>query len=127
MFVAAEPQVLIIKDPKRDVESLLFHNHLLVKRVIDLCTKIWHNLGEFEAAAQLSGDIVKLLPEAALIDYVLKTEQLLTLGEFAAIFNSIPPFDYYDERVWPIPADYTPDNVYDWGKYDINLIFGRQT
>lgn len=74
----------------------------------------------------LGDDVVKVLPEVALIEYVLNIEQLLTINEFGELFDFIPQFQYYDELVWPVPFDFTPDNVYDWGRYDINLIFGRQ-
>lgn len=67
----------------------------------------------------------ELLPEAALIEYALAAEHLLTLDEFVALFERRPEFQYYSERVWPIPYDFTPKDVYVWGKYDINLIFGK--
>lgn len=125
IFAISEPKVLIIKNPGRTFESLQYYNQMLIKRVMSVCEKISAAEMPFEPK-NLLDDVVKVLPEVALIEYVLNIEQLLTVSEFGELFDFIPQFQYYDELVWPIPFDYTPDNVYDWGRYDINLIFGRQ-
>lgn len=125
MIYYAEPQVLIIKSAQRDFESLQFNNNLLIKRVHDACTFIAEYPDDCEGI-HLTGEINKLLPEVSLIEYVLQTEQLMAFHEFESLYGLIPTYEYYDEGVWPVPSDFTPENVYDWGLYDINLIFGRQ-
>lgn len=125
IFAISEPKVLIIKNPERNFDSLQYYNQMIIKRVMSVCEMIFTAEHPFDPN-NLGDDIVKLLPEVALIEYVLNIEQLLTITEFGELFDFIPQFEYYDELVWPIPFDYTPDNVYDWGRYDINLIFGRQ-
>lgn len=125
IFAISEPNVLIIKNPARDFDSLQYHNQMVIKKVMSVCEKISKEEQPLDPN-NLTDEVVKLLPEAALIEYVLNIEQLLTINEFGALFDFIPQFQYYNEMVWPIPFDYTPDNVYDWGRYDINLIFGRQ-
>lgn len=125
IFATSEPNVLIIKNPERNFESLQYYNQMLIKRVMYVCEKI-STAEQPVDPSNLGDDMVKLLPEVALIEYVLNIEQLLTIIEFGELFDFIPQFQYYEELVWPIPFDYTPNNVYDWGRYDINLIFGRQ-
>lgn len=103
---------------------------MVIKKVYNICTKINENSDKSSGSNQkhllAPAQYSKLLPEAALIDYVLKTEQNFHIQDFANRFELVPEFEHYDEQVWPIPYDFTPNNVYDWGRYDINLVFGKQ-
>lgn len=126
----SEPSVLILKNSGRDYDQLQSYNRLLIKKVTTICHQLAQNshddtIGSNQKKLLLALEYSKLLPESALIDYVLKTEQNITVQDFARLFENIPAFVHYDEQVWPIPYDFTPNNVYDWGRYDINLVFGK--
>lgn len=126
-----------MKNASRNIDQLNFHTILLIKKIMTACQLIAENeeikrqLTEDDEPPAVDDDtqmseLKKILPEVALIDYVLETEQLLTFDECIKIFEYIPEYVYYHDLVWPIPYDFTPDNVYDNGKYDINLIFGNK-
>lgn len=129
-----DPPVQIMKQVSRDPATLQQQTRRFLKKWLRACTLMAQdieaekmhrrtNAGEsFEASL----DYLKALPETSLVDYVLRNEMLLALGEFVANFERIPHFDYYNELVWPIPYDFTPKNVYDWDIYDVNMIFGKQ-
>lgn len=70
-------------------------------------------------------DFQQLLPKPSSIENVLHSKSLMTLNTFFHMFNLTSLFDHYDEKVWPIPNDLTPDFVYTNEKYDVNMIFGK--
>lgn len=63
------------------------------------------------------------LPDLALMERLLLAKETLGAREFVGMFKRIASEGNYGEQVWPMPFDFTPDNLYDWGRYDINLIF----
>lgn len=63
----------------------------------------------------------KILPSTEMIDQILQISSLQTIEEFADIYGCVPEFFDYETHVWPHPYDLLPDNVFDWGKFDVNL------
>lgn len=135
LYCIGDPPVVIMKSVGRDFDQQLYYVQLMVKRITTVCKVISQN--ERGIAAQKDEedddafpfepvDVQKLLPEVSLLDYVLQIDHLMTIDKFFSLFESVPAFEHYDEKVWPIPYDFTPNNIYDNGKYDINLIFGKQ-
>lgn len=115
-------------------DELLARSHqLLVHKILATCQAISEqqvgNEMEREAAAtsnvapELSPIYVGMLPAVPLIDCMLRCRYMLGLDEFVNMFERIPANECYGEQIWPIAHDFTPDNLYDWGRYDINLIF----
>lgn len=121
-----------MKNVSRDIDQLHYYAQLMVKRIMTVCEAIIHDdemsdqHNSEEDGAYEPVDFQKLLPEVSFIEYVLQIDQLMAMRLFLNLFEMVPPFEHYDEKVWPIPYDFTPNNVYDNGKYDINLIFGKQ-
>lgn len=125
-----------MKSVGRDFDQQLYHVQLLVKRMTTVCkviaendrgmTQPEHEEEDDDYVPFEPIDVQKILPEVSLLDYVLQVDHLMTMDTFFSLFESVPSFEHYDEKVWPIPYDFTPNNIYDNGKYDINLIFGRQ-
>lgn len=124
---------MIIKNVGRDFDQQLFQIQLLVKRITTVCKVIAQNdknakresyKNEDDEIPLKTIDIQKLLPEVSLMDYVLQLDQLMTVEHFCDLILYVPPFEHYDEKVWPIPFDFTPNNIYDNGKYDVNYMFG---
>lgn len=70
-------------------------------------------------------DIKSLLPKCHHIESVLKLDLLMTLETFFQIFNLNLSFEHYDEKVWPIPNDLSPEFVYTNERYDVNMIFDK--
>lgn len=136
LFCFGDPPVLIMKGVGRDFDHQLYYVQVMVKRITYVCKvmaqhdqvslQLQHENTEDDDEMPVETiDVQQLLPEVAILDYVLQIDHLMTLDTFLALFESIPAFDHYDEKVWPIPYDFTPNNIYDNGKYDINLIFGK--
>lgn len=70
-------------------------------------------------------DIESLLPKSAAIEVILRNDLLMTLEDFVRTFNLTSSFEPYDERVWPMPNNVSPDFVFTNEKYDVNMIFGK--
>lgn len=121
MYKFAEPSTLIDKTPS-DIDR---QTATIIKKVTNICVQLKNDDVSTLTTSTLHNDYKKCLPEAALIDSVLKSNQLQSVTEFANQFGQIPEFFHYNEYVWPIPYDFVPDNVFDWGKYDINLTFKK--
>lgn len=124
---------MIMKNVSRDIDQVYYYTKVLIYRLMTACRAICederrtieHQQNDEDEELPRE-DINKLLPELALIEYVFQIDLLMTFAFFAELFESIPTPSHYDNAVWPIPYDFTPDNVYDNGKYDINLTFGKQ-
>lgn len=122
-----------MKSVGRDFDQQLYQVQLLVKRITNIC-KVMSQNDSIDTERQQDDDEIslepidvnKLVPEISLLEYVLQINHLMTVENFFSLFDSVPAFEHYDEKVWPIPYDFTPNNIYDNGKYDINLIFGKQ-
>lgn len=71
----------------------------------------------------LTGLYIKILPEVEFINYILNVSTLYCLEDYKYTIGTIPDYKIYDDNVWPIPFDPTPNNTFDWGTYDINLTF----
>ncbi|XP_059614869.1 uncharacterized protein LOC132260639 [Phlebotomus argentipes] len=69
----------------------------------------------------------ELIPSAASMDAILAIGFLPTVTEYGTeIFGVIPPHYNHSELVWPVPYDFTPHNIFEAGKYDVNLTFGNE-
>lgn len=101
-----------LENTQQMVEILMF--------VCKIISQNEENLKHFKAEEE-PVNFLRMLPTVSLIDNVLKIDQLMTLDYFFSIFELTLSYEHYDEIVWPIPNDFTPDHVYDNGKYDINL------
>ncbi|XP_055608375.1 uncharacterized protein LOC129755762 [Uranotaenia lowii] len=64
-------------------------------------------------------------PDAVILDYILSLRCLFTIQEYGQFYGVLPDVSTFRERVWPIPQDFTPYDVFDEGKYQINLTFGN--
>ncbi|XP_053663124.1 uncharacterized protein LOC128712254 [Anopheles marshallii] len=63
-------------------------------------------------------------PDIAVLEYLLGLPCLFTVPEYAAFYGRLPDVTSFRDRVWPIPKDLTPYDVFETGKYDVNLTFG---
>ncbi|XP_053672707.1 uncharacterized protein LOC128723029 [Anopheles nili] len=63
-------------------------------------------------------------PDTALVEYLLTLPCLFTVQEYAAFYGRLPDVDGLRDRIWPIPKDLTPYDVFETGRYDVNLTFG---
>lgn len=60
------------------------------------------------------------------MDFILDSSGLQSIPEYSQMICEIPENSNYGESVWPVPFDFTPNNIFDWGPYDINLTFGNK-
>lgn len=101
-----------------------------MKTIGDLCNQL--NSEETESGSkaqtslQLGAKYEPFVPSIGLLDQILTIDLLQTVREFGSMYGTIPDFYSYNEHVWPIPQDMTPNHVFDWNKYDINLTFGTR-
>uniref|UniRef100_A0A182X756 BLUF domain-containing protein n=1 Tax=Anopheles quadriannulatus TaxID=34691 RepID=A0A182X756_ANOQN len=63
-------------------------------------------------------------PDIAVLEYLLGLKCLFTVPEYASFYGRLPDVSSFRDRVWPIPKDLTPYDVFEAGKYDVNLTFG---
>uniref|UniRef100_A0A182Q4H6 BLUF domain-containing protein n=1 Tax=Anopheles farauti TaxID=69004 RepID=A0A182Q4H6_9DIPT len=63
-------------------------------------------------------------PDIAVLEYLLGLTCLFTVPEYASFYGRLPDGSSFRDRVWPIPQDLTPYDVFETGKYDVNLTFG---
>lgn len=101
----------------------------LMKQINDLCLTISDDenkiSGKVPVNFKLDEKHTEFIPQIGLIDCVLNIDLLQSLGEFSKMYGNIPDHYNYNDHVWPIPQDLTPNHVYDWNKYDVNLTFGQ--
>lgn len=63
-------------------------------------------------------------PDAAVLNYLLSLNCLFTIQEYGQFYGVLPDVTSFRDRVWPMLQDYVPYDVFDSGKYQINLTFG---
>ncbi|XP_058122955.1 uncharacterized protein LOC131293944 [Anopheles ziemanni] len=63
-------------------------------------------------------------PDITVLEYLLGLDCLFTVPEYAAFYGKLPDVTSFRDRIWPIPKDLTPYDVFEAGKYDVNLTFG---
>ncbi|XP_061505167.1 uncharacterized protein LOC5666878 [Anopheles gambiae] len=63
-------------------------------------------------------------PDIAVLEYLLGLKCLFTVPEYASFYGRLPDVSSFRDLVWPIPKDLTPYDVFETGKYDVNLTFG---
>uniref|UniRef100_A0A182S5D4 BLUF domain-containing protein n=1 Tax=Anopheles funestus TaxID=62324 RepID=A0A182S5D4_ANOFN len=63
-------------------------------------------------------------PDIGVLEYLLGLKCLFTVPEYAMFYGKLPDVTSFRDRVWPIPKDLTPYDVFETGKYDVNLTFG---
>uniref|UniRef100_A0A182P5K8 BLUF domain-containing protein n=1 Tax=Anopheles epiroticus TaxID=199890 RepID=A0A182P5K8_9DIPT len=63
-------------------------------------------------------------PDIAVLEHLLGLKCLFTVPEYAAFYGRLPDVTSFRDVVWPIPKDLTPYDVFEAGKYDVNLTFG---
>lgn len=124
----AEPQNQFQKNVNRTYDQLLYHNKLFINKMRNICRYMMREVDDSDAESDIkqSDHFTKLLPELGLIEYILHIEQLLSIEEFANMCNHVPAYQYYNEQVFPIPYDYVPLNLFDSGRYDVNIVLGQQ-
>lgn len=122
IYKSAVAPVLIEEITERSMDNYEIQISTLIKKLTIICTKIKEdhdfNVPVLESAYKI------YLPATDLLDFILTIDHLISVNEFSDIFGTIPQYYHYDEQVWTIPYDFIPDNVYDWGEYDINYTFG---
>ena len=72
----------------------------------------------------LATEFEEYTPDEKLLDYVLGVDDLQTIQEFASMYGDCSSMLTFVDEKWPIAHDNMPSNVFDWGKYDVNLTFG---
>lgn len=72
----------------------------------------------------LDTEFEEYTPDEKLLDYVLDVGDLQTIQQFASMYGDCSSMIQFVDDKWPIAHDNMPSNVFDWGKYDVNLTFG---
>nr|CAI5823204.1 unnamed protein product [Callosobruchus analis] len=53
------------------------------------------------------------LPEIEMLDALIRSEYTVSLNEFYAKYMFVPQKDVYKDRVWPVPGDFIPFDVFE--------------
>lgn len=110
-------------DPLRNSANFL-------KIIYDLCKYI--NFDDLDDNSTISmlylpSTYNDLIPNEDSMNAILAIDFLPTVSEYGSeIFGVIPQHYHHSELVWPVPYDFTPHNIFDVGKYDVNLTFGNE-
>lgn len=99
--------------------------HVIVENIIEkmtsICLQIIENPSTIDDTSHITSNYMDMLPQTELIGKILEMSSLQSISEFANIYCCVPEFFDYETNVWPHPYDFLPDNVFDWGKFDVNL------
>lgn len=109
-----------------NADKKLFRCQSFIIKVYDLCKKVreeeMDDSGGFKSS-YLSADYRRITPDSVALDAILGFDELQTIHEYKEVISAAPSYESPAETVWPIPHDYMPNTVFDWGEYDINLNF----
>lgn len=115
----------VYADPPKKFSSENMADHELIENIVEkmtnICLQIIEDPSTIDDTSHIKLDDMEMLPQTELIDKILKIPSLQTISEFADIYCYVPEFFDYETNVWPHPYDFLPDNVFDWGKFDVNL------
>lgn len=64
------------------------------------------NIGTFKEPYKVT------LPEVEILEYILANDFFQTLKEYHGIFGEVPQRDIYKDKVWPVPSDLVPYDVF---------------
>ena len=82
--------------------------------------------GQAFKSIYLPSEVEEQTPDVELMDFILNMDQFQTIQEFADVFGNSESMLTFVDDCWPIQHDNLPNNVFQWGKYDVNLTFGDQ-
>ncbi|XP_060527577.1 uncharacterized protein LOC132702803 isoform X2 [Cylas formicarius] len=66
------------------------------------------------------------LPEYELLEFVIKTDFTMRLQDYYNVYGVVPMRDIYKDRVWPVPHDFIPYDVFE-KPYDCITEFPKET
>ncbi|XP_055534691.1 uncharacterized protein LOC129724093 [Wyeomyia smithii] len=117
------PAVIDAKDPNVVQNTI---NAFMVK-VYTLCKMVRsEELDERSAfkSLYLDENYEEHTPDAVVLEYILGLNCLFNIQEYGQFYGVLPDVTTFRDKVWPIPDDMTPYDVFDSGKYQVNLTFG---
>ncbi len=118
MFYAyATPNEKFVTNDMEDHEII----ESFIKKLTHICLEIAENPSTIDDMSHIQLKDMEMMPQVDLIEKILKITALQSIAEFADIYCCVPEFFDYETNVWPHPYDFLPDNVFDWGKFDVNL------
>lgn len=112
-------------DPTADTERNISN---FLKKMYYLFKKIKEEEADEDTTFKsfyLTSDLEEWTPDEQLMEAVLDVEGLQTIQEFASIYGDCASMLTFEETLWPVSHDHVPTNVFNHGKYDVNLTFGR--
>lgn len=112
-----------------DVNDNVEHNiSTFLKKMYYLFKKIKEEEADEDTTFKsfyLTSDLEEWTPDDRLMDAVLDVEQLQTIQQFAKIYGDCASMLTFEEVLWPVSHDHVPSNIFNFGKYDVNLTFGK--
>nr|XP_029726575.1 uncharacterized protein LOC115265474 [Aedes albopictus] len=118
------PSVIDAKDP--DVVQKTINGFMV--QLYTLCKMVRaEELDERSAfkSLYLDENYEEHTPDAIVLEYLLNLKCLFTVQEYGKFYGVIPDISTFKDKVWPIPHDLTPYDVFETGKYEINITFGN--
>lgn len=103
-------------DKQDEEEAQKLQCDFLIQKMHSFCTSLAHR-------SSTQNQIIDDLPEIPRIEVVLKCASLLTISQFSNMYLQLTDVKDNDERVWPLPYDYTPYGIFSVSKYNVNLTF----
>ncbi|CRL01607.1 CLUMA_CG014682, isoform A [Clunio marinus] len=99
-----------------------------LKKMYYLCKKIKEEETDEDTTFKsfyLTSDLEEWIPDGRLMDAILDIENLQTIQEFSTIYGDCSTMLTFEEVLWPVSHDHLPSSIFNIGKYDVNLTFGK--
>jgi hypothetical protein len=112
-------------DPKLPIERNI---STFLKKMYYLFKKIREEEADEDTTFKsfyLTTDLEEFTPDDKLMEAVLDVDELQTIQEFASIYGDCGSMLTFEDALWPVAHDHLPTNMLNFGKYDVNLTFGR--
>lgn len=109
-------------------DSIELNISSFLKKMYHLFRKIREEESDEDATFKsyyLTSDLEQWIPDDNLMDAVLDVDDLQTIQHFASIYGDCASMLTFEETIWPVAHDHVPANVFNFGKYDVNLTLGK--
>ncbi|CAK1586299.1 unnamed protein product [Parnassius mnemosyne] len=109
----ARPLSLIDKlDVYGPITEHMEHLRIFLDKIKKLCILAKDNLELSFEGLNAVDPKMEVLPEVALLDFLLGSKYILELRRFMHFHRRVDDYVFYFENVWPLPTHYTPRLLY---------------
>ncbi|XP_060802436.1 uncharacterized protein LOC106134906 [Amyelois transitella] len=110
--VTARPPSLVGKlDVYGPLQAHMEQLRICLDKIFKLCRFANEEHLSFEGLSAVDPRM-EALPEVALLDFLIQSQYIFDLRQFAYMHRRVDDYCFYFESVWPLPTHYTPRHLY---------------